>query len=83
MRKLFLLLPAILLGMALCSCEDVRTEHSGVLTEDGRVEDVIFTPATHGTASGVAPTITLEGDMGITIVSADVETKASYAIVFT
>lgn len=62
----------------IAGCQRIVTEYSEKKTEPAVVEDVIFTPSLHG--SGVGPTFTGEGDVGITFTSVNIPEK--YAVVF-
>lgn len=66
----------LLLVITVSAC--TRTEYGPRLSESVTVEDVVYTPDTHG--SGIAPGFTSDGKMSVSFVSID--TDPIYAVVF-
>lgn len=65
---------ALLGGMAMVGCAFDQTKYSDTLSEPGTVEDSVYTPATHGSGTGM----TMKG----TLVFTSVDTQPVYATVF-
>lgn len=80
MKKLFFLMMVIIMVASLSACQRTVTEKSEELTESAVVEDVVFSPSSHG--SGVGPSIDMTGKGGIGIAVTSVSVPEKYAVVF-
>lgn len=68
----------LLTCLALLGCNGGVTEYSGTLTEQGKVEAVVFTPSTH--SRSLSPIMNFDGGVGLAFNSSSVSAK--YGILF-
>ncbi|MFA6466953.1 MAG: hypothetical protein WCV71_03770 [Patescibacteria group bacterium] len=79
MREKLLVTSLMMLVMvSFTGCKRTVVQQSGELTESAVVDEVIFSPSSHG--SSVGPTMSGDGGIGIAVTSVSIPEK--YAVVF-
>lgn len=73
---------ALVLALQGCSGEETKTEMSEVLHEDGVIAETVYTPSRHGSASGMGPTIDMDGNVGVAFTHTTINIPEKYAVVF-
>lgn len=73
-----IVLLAAAMAAFLCGCETHETEYSDVKTEQGKVVDLVFMPANHG--SSIDPGMSMSGNITLTFTSVTLPEK--HAVVF-
>jgi len=82
MKRLLIFLILLPLFLIITGCQKIVTEHSDILEEQVTVTELIYVPASHGTAVSPTGGITGSGEIGMGLTVTSVNIKEEFTILF-